>query len=67
MSSMAKKGHEKRDSQKLINIPCAGLPVIISCGFRTLEQRIIWEAVVFPEITDVLAKYAELLSVSVHE
>lgn len=37
------------------------MPVTISCGFRTLEQRIIWEAVVLPEIQKVLRKYHGLL------
>lgn len=37
------------------------MPVTIRCGFRTLEQRIIWEAVVLPEIQEVLLRYGKLL------
>lgn len=40
------------------------LPVSIICGFRTLEQKIIWEAVVFPEIQKVLEQYSSLLQVN---
>lgn len=37
------------------------MPVTIRCGFRTLEQKIIWEAVVLPEIQEVLLRYGKLL------
>ena len=37
------------------------MPVTITCGFRTLEQKIIWEAVVLPEIQKVLEQYSNLL------
>ena len=37
------------------------IPVSITCGFRTLEQKIIWEAVVLPEIQKVLVQYSNLL------
>lgn len=37
------------------------LPVSIECCFTTLEQKIIFEALVVPEIKKVLLKYAPLL------
>ena len=37
------------------------LPVSIECGFTTLEQKLIFEALVVPEIKNVLLKYAPLL------
>ena len=37
------------------------LEVSINCGFENFEQRIVWEAVVVPEISAVLCKYAPLL------
>lgn len=37
------------------------LPVSIDCDFTTLEQKIIFEALVVPEIKNVLLKYAPLL------
>ena len=37
------------------------IPVTIRYGFRTLEQKIIWEAVVLPEIQEVLLRYSKLL------
>lgn len=37
------------------------VPVSISCQFDTLEQKLIFEAVVLPEISKVLMKYAPLL------
>ena len=40
------------------------LPVSIECGFTTLEQKIIFEALAVPEIKKVLLKYAPLLGLS---
>lgn len=40
------------------------IPVSIRCGFHTLEQKLIFEAVVLPEISAVLEKYAPLLGYS---
>lgn len=40
------------------------MPVSIICGFSTLEQKIIWEAVVLPEIQKVLEQYSSLLQVN---
>lgn len=37
------------------------LPVSIECGFTTLEQKLIFEALVVPEIKTVLLKYSPLL------
>lgn len=37
------------------------LPVSIECGFTTLEQKLIFEALVVPEIKKVLLEYAPLL------
>lgn len=38
-----------------------GMPVAIYTHFDTMEQKLIFEAVVLPEIRDVLNKYAPVL------
>lgn len=38
-----------------------GMPVAIYTNFDTMEQKLIFEAVVLPEIRDVLNKYAPVL------
>lgn len=37
------------------------LPISIHTEFQTFEQKLIFEAVVLPEIRDVLIKYAPIL------
>lgn len=37
------------------------LPISIHTEFQTLEQKLIFEAVVLPEIREVLIKYAPIL------
>lgn len=37
------------------------VPVSVHASFQTLEQKLLFEAVVLPEITSVLDKYASLL------
>lgn len=38
------------------------LPVSITCSFDTLEQKMLFEAVVLPELRAVLIKYAPMLA-----
>lgn len=38
-----------------------GMPVAIYAHFETMEQKLIFEAVVMPDIRDVLNKYAPAL------
>lgn len=38
-----------------------GVPISIQCGFSTMEQKLVFEAVVLPEIVLVLKKYSALL------
>lgn len=45
----------EKEGKKLV------LPVTIQAGFATLEQKLIFEAVVLPAIKDVLVQYAPLL------
>lgn len=44
-----------KDGKKLV------LPVTIKVGFSTLEQKLVFEAIVLPEIEDLLIQYAPLL------
>lgn len=37
------------------------MQVEISVGFKSMEQRLIFEALVMPEIQEVLRKYSSLL------
>lgn len=37
------------------------MPISIVCDFRSLEQRIVFEAVIMPEIRALLNMYAPLL------
>lgn len=37
------------------------MPISIVCGFQSLEQRIVFEAVIMPEIRAILNMYAPLL------
>lgn len=38
-----------------------GMPVAIYTNFATLEQKLLFEAVVLPDIRDVLLRYAPVL------
>lgn len=38
-----------------------GMPVAIYTHFDTMEQKLLFEAVVFPDIREVLNKYAPVL------
>ena len=38
-----------------------GMPVAIYTHFETMEQKLIFEAVVLPDVRDVLNKYAPVL------
>lgn len=51
------KVNKNVDSQKVM----VGMPVAIYTQFDTMEQKLIYEAVVLPEIRDVLNKYAPVL------
>lgn len=37
------------------------MPVVIDCQFRTMEQKLLFEAVVLPDIRAVLQLYAPVL------
>ena len=38
-----------------------GMPVAICTHFETMEQKLLFEAVVLPDLRDVLNKYAPVL------
>lgn len=51
------KVNKNVDSQKLM----VGMPVSIYTHFETMEQKLLFEAVVLPDLRDVLNKYAPVL------
>lgn len=54
---MNEKVNKNVDSEKEL----VGMPVVIYTHFDTLEQKLLFEAVVLPDIRDVLNKYASVL------
>ena len=40
------------------------MPVLISTSFDTLEQRLLFEAVVLPDLVEVLNAYAPMLGIA---
>lgn len=51
------KVNKNVDSQKVMD----GMPVAIYTHFETMEQKLLFEAVVLPDLRDVLNKYAPVL------
>lgn len=51
------KVNKNVDSEKVM----VGMPVVIYSHFDTMEQKLLFEAVVLPDIRDVLNKYAPVL------
>ena len=51
------KVNKNVDSQKVM----VGMPVAIYPHFETMEQKLLFEAIVLPDIIDVLNKYAPAL------
>ena len=51
------KVNKNVDSQKVM----VGMPVAIYTHFETMEQKLLFEAIVLPDIRDVLNKYAPAL------
>lgn len=51
------KVNKNVDSQKVM----VGMPVAIYTHFDTMEQKLLFEAVVLPDIRDVLNRYAPTL------
>ncbi|CBK90420.1 hypothetical protein [Agathobacter rectalis] len=54
---MNEKVNKNVDSEKEL----VGMPVAIYTHFDTMEQKLLFEAVVLPDIRDVLNKYASVL------
>lgn len=52
-----KKANKNVDSESKL----VGMPVAIYTHFETMEQKLIFEAVVLPDIRDVLNRYAPAL------
>lgn len=52
-----KKANKNVDSESKL----VGMPVSIYTHFETMEQKLIFEAVVLPDIRDVLNRYAPAL------
>lgn len=51
------KANKNVDSESIL----VGMPVAIYTHFETMEQKLIFEAVVLPDIRDVLNRYAPVL------